>query len=71
MRNCYICVVQNQPCLFVACRGMYRDFLQCMRDRPSETQAFDLLSDYERVCQEQVLYMYKLVNRAASRSEPK
>ncbi|XP_078310529.1 nuclear pore complex protein Nup107-like [Crassostrea virginica] len=54
-----------------ACRGMYRDFLQCMRDRPSETQAFDLLSDYERVCQEQVLYMYKLVNRAASRSEPK
>lgn len=54
-----------------ACRGMYRDFLQCMKDRPSETQVFDLLSDYERVCQEQVVYMYKLVNRAASRSEPK
>ncbi|XP_062572533.1 nuclear pore complex protein Nup107-like [Saccostrea cucullata] len=54
-----------------ACRGMYRDFLQCMKGLPSETQVFDLLNEYERVCQEQVTLLYKLVNRAASRSEPK
>ncbi|KAH3697745.1 hypothetical protein DPMN_085255, partial [Dreissena polymorpha] len=51
-------------------KDLYMDFLQCLRDHPSEGELFTLVEGYEKLCQDQVVLLKKLV-RHASRQEEK
>lgn len=53
-----------------ASKGLFEDFLQCLREHPSEGELFTLVEDYVKTCGEQVAMLKKLVLHA-SRQEDK
>lgn len=53
-----------------ASRGLFEEFLQCLRSHSSTGELFVLVEMYEKTCQEQVTMLQKLV-RHASRQEEK
>ena len=42
---------------------MFTDFMQAMKNNRSEHQVFQLLADYERICQDNTSLLKKLVKR--------
>lgn len=52
-----------------ASRGLYQDFLQCLRTHTSQSDLFALVEEYQSVCREQVEMLKKLFSRASKQEE--
>lgn len=52
-----------------ASRGLYKDFLRCLRTHSSQSDVFTLVEEYEGVCREQVIMLKKLFSRASKQEE--
>ncbi|XP_041370444.1 nuclear pore complex protein Nup107-like [Gigantopelta aegis] len=61
-------LMEEDPGL-AASSGLYHDFQQSMKRNPAPQQVFDLLSDYEQVCKDQVYVLKKLVSRAVPQQD--
>ncbi|XP_050395962.1 nuclear pore complex protein Nup107 [Patella vulgata] len=63
-------LIEDDPGL-AASSGVYRDFYECIKSNPSNMQVFELMSDCETVCTDQVLLLKKLVNRTTRNTQQK
>ncbi|XP_045190526.2 nuclear pore complex protein Nup107-like [Mercenaria mercenaria] len=52
-----------------ASKGLFEDFLQCLKAHPSEGELFVLVEEYEKTCQEQVIMLKKLITHASRQEE--
>lgn len=52
-----------------ASKGLFSEFLQCLRHYPSEGELFELVNGYETVCKEQVFLLKKLIHHATRQEE--
>ncbi|XP_070540867.1 nuclear pore complex protein Nup107-like [Ptychodera flava] len=47
-----------------ATAGLFEEFLECYRRHPSSNQVFELVSEYEKTCSEQILLLERLVKKS-------
>eukprot|EP00058_Branchiostoma_floridae_P018192 XP_002603681.1 hypothetical protein BRAFLDRAFT_235541 [Branchiostoma floridae] len=58
-------LLEEDPGL-AASSGVYTDFMQCLRGKPTSKEVFELLDEYQQVCCEQVSLLKRIVKKVTT-----